>query len=221
MNIDVSNLPGNSNTEKARIRREGAKANNESASKSITVTNANVRKPPTRVRLSDILIKQDIVSVAEHVFVNTIMPRLANLAVEVVDGIARGVFLGETTEYSRSRALPSEHVSYQQYYGKQTVQARKTSNNSFRYGTRFDDVIFETFGDAQIVLDKLDDMINETGVVSIADLYSAAEGHTINPNLSCPFTGNYYGWTDISKAKVTSDGRVYWIKLPSAREIKD
>ena len=42
-----------------------------------------------------------------------------------------------------------------------------------------------------LVLDSLDDMMEESGVVTIADLYSAAE-------LSCPYTAYYYGWTDIS-----------------------
>ena len=92
---------------------------------------------------------------------------------------------------------------------KATSIVKQRGSNS-----KFETIEFDTFGEAQAVLDQLEAILEGAGVVTVADLYNEAD-------ITCPFTGNDNGWYDISSAKIASDGNVYWIKLPKPQPIRD
>ena len=70
-------------------------------------------------------------------------------------------------------------------------------------GYEYDDIIIESRGDAELVLDQLEEIISTYGVASVADLYDLV-GIT-----GRSYTDNKYGWTDIRNAKVVRTGRLY------------
>lgn len=218
MNIDISDLPGNSNMEKAQKKREDRQAKDASMIPVAKgVAQGSVRKRGT-LKLSDVFIVQDLSDVLVNLGKNVLVPRLRQLAYEMVDNAARGVFLGEKVEFSASsHRAPRDYNSISR--GKVYVNRSESPSTSITTGNgssayRFETVEFDDYGKARLVLDSLDDMMEESGVVTIADLYSAAE-------LSCPYTAYYYGWTDISSAKIKFDGDKYWIKFPKVKQIKD
>ena len=61
---------------------------------------------------------------------------------------------------------------------------------------------------------ELEELISIYKIASVQDLYSAAD-------LSCPYTYNNYGWTDLRSAEVirARDDDGYYIKLPKALPI--
>ena len=83
------------------------------------------------------------------------------------------------------------------------------SNNRFAE----EDCIFETRGEAELVLTRLDEMIEQYDVVSVADLKELS-------GLIPRHTDFDYGWTCLGSASTerTRDG--YVIKMPPARPIK-
>ena len=215
MNIDVSDLPGNSNMGKAQKKREERQKRDDSQIPTVKgVAQGSVRKRGS-LKLSDVFIVQDLYDVAKNLGKNVLVPRLRQLAYEMVNNAARGVFLGENVEFSTDiRRTPTNYnsISRGKTYINGSSNAITTGNSTSAY--RFETVEFDDYGKARLVLDALDDMMEEAGVVTIADLYSAAE-------LSCPYTAYYYGWTDISSAKIKFDGDKYWIKFPKVKQIKD
>ena len=72
----------------------------------------------------------------------------------------------------------------------------------------------ETKDEAVAILEQMDEMIDQYGVVSVLDYYDLA-------GITMDNTSANYGWTDIRSARVirTRDG--YVIKFPKARPINE
>ena len=73
-----------------------------------------------------------------------------------------------------------------------------------------DDIVLATRGDAEAVLDAMNDIINQYGTVSVSDLYDL----TNYPNDN--FSMNRYGWTSINGATPVRVRDGYILKLPKA-----
>ena len=71
------------------------------------------------------------------------------------------------------------------------------------------DIIIENRGEAEDVLSRMDELIDQYGLVSVADLYDLVG---INGN----YTDNKYGWFNIRTASVVRVRDGYMIKLPKA-----
>ena len=67
-------------------------------------------------------------------------------------------------------------------------------------------------GEAEIVLSRMDELIDTYGIVTIADLYDLA-------GVTGDYTTNNYGWTNIRNAEVVRVRDGYIIKMPKAMPI--
>ena len=72
-----------------------------------------------------------------------------------------------------------------------------------------DDIILESRGEAEDVLERMDELIATYQLVSVADFYDLV-------GVSGNYTDNKYGWTDIRNASVIRVRDGYMIKLPKA-----
>lgn len=210
MKIDINDLPGNSNTEKAQAIRESRKNEDDIVSPKNSVAKGRIRKKRSSAKISEVFIAEDIKSVATHVFDNLIVPRFKVLLVDTISSAARAFFLGESVIDSPRRRDPAGIVSYNSIYD--SPKASVSRNTSKRFDTS--ELIFDSYGDAQLVLDMMDEILADSGEVTIADMYEAADR-------SCPFTYTYFGWTNTASAKIVSDSDGYWIKMPKARQLKE
>lgn len=209
MKIDIPDLPGNSNIEKSRQADT-----TEQHSESKAVAHGRLKTVKRRTRLSDIFTPEDTSSVASFVFTRLIIPRLQVLAVDTINAVARAIFLGERTS-EPSRKTPGGYTSYQGYYGGEKKPATKLSSSKKTNGSfQFQDVVVDSYGDAQLILDRLDEQLDDQGYVTVSYLYEAA-------GLPCPFTGNYYGWENISSARIVTDSDGYLIEMPEPHALKD
>lgn len=212
MNINIDDLPGNSNTQKAKEIREIRKNEDDVTPKRKAVAKARVRKQATTTRISDIFVAEDIKSVANHVFSNLIIPRFKVLIVDTITSAARAFFLGESViDGSSARRDGSGLIPYDSIYGTKTTV--RSSSDKGRSIFRYDDLLFDNYGDARLLLDTLDEMIADSGEVSVSDMYAAVDR-------SCPYTYEYIGWKNISSAKIVSDTDGYWIKMPRPIQLK-
>ena len=74
---------------------------------------------------------------------------------------------------------------------------------------RYEDIIFPNRGEAEKVLDKMEELIDYYGLVSVADLYELV-------GLAGDYPDNKYGWTSIRSAEVMRVRNGYILKLPKA-----
>jgi len=90
-------------------------------------------------------------------------------------------------------------------------QRQKNPHLSYRTSDT-DSIIFEQHGDADEVLDKMDEIIADYGVVSVADLCDLA-------GVTSSYADFKFGWSDLSAAGVRRVRDGYILKLPKATRI--
>ncbi len=149
-------------------------------------------------------------SVGAYLLEDVMLPAAQKTAVDLgkavadtfVSGISTVVYHGEPPR----KQTPASKVSYQRYY-----EDRQPFSGAPRptRATSYEDVSFETRGEAEEVLSAMDDLLATYQLVRVADLYDLA-------GLSCDYTDNNYGWTDISSARVELSrvSNRYVIRMP-------
>lgn len=160
-------------------------------------------------KFTDIFIAEDVSNVKSYIFMDVLVPAVKKAVSDIVrDGIDM-ILYGESGK--RKSSSGSSYVSYGKYSDRRDDHR---SVNDSRVKTRFDyeDLVFESRGEAEAVREQMDEMIDRYGIVTIADMYDMAD-------MSAPYTSNKYGWTNIRTAEPIRIKEGYILKLPKAMPI--
>ena len=165
------------------------------------------RKRNGVTKLKDVFVNEDAKNVKSYIFSDVLVPAIKKLLYDIVNDGASMLLFGNTSA-GRKKTIGS-NVSYRQFYDSKVEDRRPVSSSRFDY----DDLIFESRGEAEAALSKMDEVIDVYGTVSVADLYDMCD-------LTAPYTSNRYGWSNIQTAEVARlrDGG-YVLKLPRALPI--
>ncbi len=168
---------------------------------------AKPKKKGEMQKFADVFISEDVVNVKSYILMDVLVPAIKKAISDIVTNGIDMILYGET---GRTRKASSgTKVSYGKYYDREPDRRRDRPVSS-RGGYDYDDIVFETRGDAEKVLDSMNDIISQYGVVSVLDLYDLADVSTDN------YAANKYGWTDISGCKAIRVRDGYILKLPRA-----
>ena len=137
-----------------------------------------------------------------YLFKDVVVPTIKKTITDVVDMILYG-----GTKRSRSTG---PKVSYRSFYDDPR-DSRTEPRGLQAYS--YEEVILETRGDAEEVLDQLNSLIDTYHIASVADLYDLV-------GLTGNYTDNRYGWTNLANADVVRTRNGYQLKLPRALPIK-
>ena len=167
--------------------------------------NVKTKKKSDLYRLADVFIAEDVRSVKNYALMEIIIPAVKKALYDVICD-STGMILGEGKRDTR-RGDNSSYVSYRSYSDDRS--RRRT--DEIRYNNNFDreDIVYESKGEAEAVLERMDACLDQYGVVKVADMYDAA-------GLTAPFTANKYGWTSLRNAETVRVRDGYIIKLPKA-----
>lgn len=156
------------------------------------------------------VVNEDVPKVKEYIISDVLIPSIKKAISDIVRNGIDMFLYGADSGKNKNRTTASR-VSYGGFYDSPRSTDRRYASTRSAYD--FEDPLFETRGDAEIVLSQMDDIIERYRVVKISDLYDLAGISTYNYCLS------NYGWTDLRSASVqrVSDG--YVIKFPKAMPI--
>ncbi len=162
--------------------------------------------------LADNLFAGDLNSVKNYVINEVIIPGVKQVVMDTLHDTVDIIFKGEVSSTKRNKKSGQnrEYYSYQSCYKVEDTRRAQPARTRYSFG----DLYFETRGDAEMVLDSLQEKLDECdGVVSVLDLYDMI-GKDTTPN------DNKYGWSNLDSARVvrTRDGE-YILKLPRALPI--
>ena len=165
--------------------------------------NAKVKK---RSALSD-----DIQNIKSYVVMDVLIPAAKKAISDIVtNGIDMILYPGGNGRPKRSNA---NHVSYRSYYDNRDRDRRyDPETRSRRSSYSYDDIIIDTRAEAEEVLERMDELLDTYNVVSVADLYDLV-------GISCSYTDNKYGWTNLRNAEVIRVRDGDFLKLPKAGPI--
>ena len=154
-------------------------------------------------KLSDVFISEDIGNVKSYILFDILLPAAKKAISDVIRNGTDMILYGSS---GGKRSSNASKVSYRSYYDND----RRSYEHRNRSVYDYDDIIFDSRGEAEDVLEKMDELIETYDAVSVSDFYELA-------GISGDYTGNKYGWTDIHTAKVVRvSGDGYMIKLPRA-----
>ena len=190
-------FPNNSH----RAKEEQKTSLAEKKVEKVTTGKVKTKKRSEGSKLKDVFISEDVRDVKSYIFLDVLVPAIKNAIVDIVtDGV--NMIFGTGKKRSSSS---SNYVSYRDYSRRDDRSRVSRSSSRFNY----DDLIFESRGEAENVRDQMDAMIDRYGVVTVADMYDMAD-------ISAPYTSNKYGWTNLRNADIVRVRDGYVIKLPRA-----
>lgn len=199
--MEIEDFKSNSNKSKERKRE----AEDKKVEKAIVGT-AKKRKKSEIRKFADVFVPEDVDGVKTYILMDVIIPAIKKTIVDVVsDGISMLMY-GEHSSRGSSKS-PASKISYNKYYDdrdRRESRPRPRANTSLDY----EDIVFDSRGDAESVLSRMDELMEAYDVVSVGDLYELAGISTDN------YTVNRYGWTNIRNADVVRIRDGYVIKMP-------
>ena len=176
------------------------------------IAKAKTKKKSEIKKFTDVFIAEDVTSVKNYIVNDVLIPAAKKAISDIVTNGIDMILYGEARGKDRRSSSGGSRVSYTKYYDRDRDRDRDRDydrNRTRRSVYDYDDIILDTRGEAEDVLNRMDDLIDAYGMVSVADLYDLV-------GVQGNYTDNKYGWTNLRNAEVrrTRDG--YLIKLPKA-----
>lgn len=202
--MDINSLPSNSHKSKEEKYHKP-----EKKIESVVSGSTSLKKKSGIVKLADVFLPEDVQSVKSYILDDVIIPKIKNMLHDI-GAEAWDSFWGISgRSTNRGSASRVSYVSYDKYSNRNADPRDKQPRQ--RSGLDYDDIVFNSRGDAEIVLDRMSELCDRYQTVSVADMYELADVSTDNYML------NKYGWTDLHDAKIVRlSGGYYTIKTPRA-----
>ena len=200
----MDNMDYKSNSHKSKE----AKIDNEVEKKRAEKVVSGEVKTKKKNELASVIIAEDVRSVGSYLITDVAIPKLKDFIVDIVsDGIS---MLFKGTAGRKSSNVNASYVSY----NKPSLAKSTTSYNDISARSRYsyEEIILVNRADAEEVLDRMDELLEQYGVVRVADLYDLV-------GKSCDYTDNKYRWTNLRSADVVRVNGGYALKLPKALPI--
>lgn len=191
---------------KGNSHRSKETENKEERQKLQPIAQGKTKKKSEVKKFADVFIAEDVTSVKDYILMEVLLPAAKKAISDIVTNGIDMILYGEARNKSKGR---ESRVSYTKYYNDRERDYDRPQRSRGRYGYDYDDIILNTRREAEEVLDRMDDLIDNYGMVSVADLYDLV-GITGN------YTDNKYGWTNLRNADVQRVRDGYLLKLPKA-----
>lgn len=185
--------------------KEEQKAAEQKKVEKVVKGKARVKKKSGVRKFADSFVSEEAANVGSYILSELIIPTVKQTIVDGIKNSAEMIFLGKVSDRGRRASSGASYVSYNRYSDRREDRYEPRSRGSYNP----DDIVFDSRRDAEDVLQQMDGIMAEYGLVKVADLYDLA-------GLTCPHTSNKYGWTNIRNADVVRVSDGYIIKLPRA-----
>lgn len=160
-------------------------------------------------------ISEDASNIKSYLIHDLAVPTLRKFLFDAGRDILEMALFGREGSRGRSDSGRSR-VSYAKYYDNGRDRDRRdSSRGAVRTRFDYDDLIFETYGDADRVYEDMCNLIKRYNLVTVAAMYDLANVPIDN------YTANNYGWTNLNvhePIKRVRDG--YILNLPKAMPIE-
>ena len=175
------------------------------------------RKKPLGARFKEIFLGGEFKSAAQYIGAEVLLPALRNLLVDATTkGIERVVY-GDSG-YSRNRPVN---------YGARTTYNRPVNRPAYNDPRRpnvpdqpnrptsrpgHPEIILANRGDAEMVLERLQDIIDQYPAASVADLHELL-------GLPTTYVDHQWGWTSLRYAEVRQIREGFLLDLPQPQPV--
>lgn len=173
----------------------------------VVTSAAKVQKKSGLQKFAGALVSDDMERVKSYIFEDVMIPALKDTILDIVKAI-----LGVNGRSDKGHSTTK--VQYGSFFDKGNNRRDKRDYRSHT-DCGYDNIVFTSRGDAEAVLSTMDDILDQYGIVSVSDLYEAADVDTDN------YTLNKIGWTSIRSADIVRVRDGWMIKFPKPAPIDD
>jgi len=206
------NYPSNSN--KSRDQKAVPEREERPKLDSVIDKPAIQRKKPLGRRIAETFTGEDAKSVGLFVLFDVIVPAAKSMILDSIQQGSERMLMGDV----KGRVRPGSRPTITNYnnvsrIGSNIPTSRRELSSRARAVHDFDEIIVPTRVEAERVIDRLGDLVDNYGVAKVSDLYDLVE-----------ITGSYvddkWGWYDLRGAKVLPVRGGYLLDLPKTEPIE-
>lgn len=195
--MGLDNFKSNSH----KSKQQAAEPKPEKKNEKIISGQAKLAKKTVLQKIAGAFIGGDVDDVGDYIFFDVVVPAVKDTIIRGIEMILYGESRRPTTRSSRD---------YHSRYDQNRNSRRDRDRPSRREDSSYEDIVIPTRGEAEQILEVMDEYLDKYKQVSVADLYDFVGITSDN------FTDNNYGWTDIRNAQIYHVRDGYKLKLPRA-----
>lgn len=215
-----------SNAKKLKTQKELPKGEEKKIDP--VVSEVIIRKKPIGRKLKDLVIEADLRSVAGYVFFDVMIPHAKDTIVDIFHrGIDKAIYGDSAMRHRRlmgqghPRTIYNSPINrdYRDYRGSMTTTRYTSMNQSPIRAPRFEsprlmkeELILVEKAEADLILERMSDILNEYEVVTISDLNEMLDRESSHVD-------NKWGWTDLRGASVEKIREGWIINFPPIEPI--
>lgn len=147
------------------------------------------------------LVNGDIGKIGKDLATDILIPSFKKVCVDLVNNGIQLLLYGEVKNKTKNG-----YVAYNKVGEERHSSIVKPSKFDI------DDIVFDSIGEAEIVLDSMEEIIEQYDSVSVSDLYELV-------GVKGNYTSNKYGWTSLRSARVVRDRDGYILDLPRVKPL--
>lgn len=212
----IVNYPANSHKAKSDAQTIEEEEAREKKVKPVVTGKVTQRKPSLGKRMAESFTGDDAKSVGEYIIFDVVIPGARDM---LYNAFAQGLERKLYGEVRAARPRPNSgstayKPSYSSYSKPASQGSRPAPSASRRSSSvhEFNEFVFESRVDAEVVLDGMTNLVDQYEVCSIADLKDLME-------LTGSFVDNKWGWYDLREVKVRPIRGGYMLDLPNPEPI--
>lgn len=198
---EIRNYPGNSKSQKVEAEDREKKVERVVSGKAIQ------RKQPLGSRIKETFTGEDARSVGSYLVFDVFVPALKSMLADAASQGTERLLFGDSRPRANQSGSRTNYTSYNRMHSSSSGANRRDISNRGRAIHDFDEIVVDSRGEAEEVLDRLTDLVAEYDVASVADFYDLV-GITGN------FTDDKWGWSSLREASVRRVRDGYLISLP-------
>lgn len=197
-------LPGNSKYQKEETKKDEPKK-----LEAVVTGKVVQRKKGIGSTIRENMAGEDARSVGSYIFVDVLIPAVKSMLADAASqGVERLLFGDSRGRAKVSGQSRSGYTSYSRMYsGSSGSPEKRELSNRGRSSHDFDEIILESRGEAEEVIDQLSNLVDDYGHAKLSDLYTLA-------NISKSYVDDKWGWTDLSSASTSRVRGGYLLNLP-------
>lgn len=195
--MGVQKFPSNAHRDAEESRPEVSK---------VIEGGATRKKKPFLQRLRASLFADSAGSVGGYILREVVVPAMKQT---LLDALSNG---GERLLYGDgARSAPRHGYGRMRYSDAYRPERRDISRRARNHHT-FDELVFDTRSDAELILSKMQDLLESYNFVTVADFYDLAGVSDTS------YMDGKWGWSNLSRARVVRDRGGYILDLPPTEE---
>ncbi len=214
--VPIVNYPSNSNksrkdqTHKPSVSESKTTKNVEK----VVTGEAKQRKIPLSRKIKETFSGEDMHSVGSYILFEVFLPQVKTMISDAASqGVERMLF-GDVVSRSSSRSSGRQgYTNYNKVSSNSTGRRdERALSHRARANHDFGEVILQSRGEAEQVLERLMDLVDQYEVATVSDLYDLV-------GITGSFTDDKWGWADLRGARVQRQRNDYLLNLPRPEPI--